>query len=68
MLKKAREVLKMLEKQHMGAQSGNYDQMDLFAPKADVLQEEILRIDTESLSPDEVVRKLHKLRDKLLNP
>jgi DNA mismatch repair protein MutS len=60
----AREVLLKLEKQHMGDLTRNYKQMDLFSKKQDVLLDQILSIDLDGISPEEVVARLRELKKK----
>ena len=62
-LEKAREILRHLEKQHIGAPS-TYRQLDLFTKKYDVMLEEFMSIDTENLKPEEIAAKVRELQKK----
>jgi DNA mismatch repair protein MutS len=62
-LEKSREVLRHLEKQHIGAPS-SYRQLDLFTKKYDVMLEEFMSIDTEKLTPEEIATKVAELQKK----
>ena len=62
-LEKSREVLRHLEKQHIGAPA-SYRQLDLFTKKYDVMLEEFMSIDTEALEPEEIARRVRELQQK----
>jgi len=62
-LDKSKEVLRHLEKQHIGAPS-SYRQLDLFTRKYDVMLEEFMSIDTGELTPEEIAQKVRDLQKK----
>jgi len=64
LIDKARGVLEQLEKKHMGESAGRYRQMDLFGSGREGLLEQILSLDIEALSPDEVVSRLRELKSR----
>lgn len=59
----ARRVLERLEKRHRGEYaSRNVRQMDLFSEDTDPLTDELQRLDTSKITPDEAVKLLVKLK------
>ncbi len=63
-VEKSREVLKTLEKQHMGSPQMDYNQLDLFAAGRETVFNELMALDPYSLAPDELVRKIRDLQRK----
>ena len=61
---KSRDVLKTLEKQHLGAPQMNYNQLDLFSAGREAVFNELMELDAISLSPEELVRHIRELQRK----
>jgi DNA mismatch repair protein MutS len=59
---RAGEVLSLLEKQPKGEAARRARQMDLFAPREDLLLDELLGMDLEALSPEEVVARIRDIK------
>lgn len=62
-LEKSREVLRHLEKQHIGAPA-SYRQLGLFTKKYDVMLEEFMSIDTENMTPEDIAKRVEELQKK----
>ena len=61
---KSKDVLKTLEKQHLGAPQMNYNQLDLFSAGREAVFNELMALDAHSLSPEELVRHIRDLQRK----
>ncbi len=63
-IKKAKEVLKSLEKQHVGDVSRHYRQMDLFSGLRDDVLEEVMALDLDGQEPEQLVKRLREILKK----
>jgi DNA mismatch repair protein MutS len=64
-IEKAKDVLHLLERQHMGEGSKNFRQLDLFAAPQQDISEAIKKLDLDAFSPEDVVARLRELKKSL---
>jgi DNA mismatch repair protein MutS len=63
-LGKAKEVLKVLEKQHLSSPQMDYNQMDLFSAGREAVFNDLMEIDTSRIDPDQLARRIRDLQRK----